>query len=370
MKGRGGSLRALFVVQGEGRGHLTQAIALADQWRESGHEVCGLFLGGEGGRLLPDYFAKRIGLEPIRFASPITRAGALRRGVSAAQTLTFNASRIPQYARSVRELRAAAAELHPDLVVNFYDSVAGRAFSGKRGSPPLVSIGHHYLLGHPGASSYPRGKLLGASVPFMNRLSAPPGVTRIALSLRPHPDGPTPHTRVVPPLLRKEVLEMRPEDGGHLLVYLLHPGYAQAVARWHARNRGVVIHGFWDRPGAARSEELHPNLILHRLDDSRFLELLRTCRGFVGTAGFESVAEALWLGKPAMVVPTGNHTVQAWDAREAVAAGAGISRSDFDLSPFLDYLPNHRPRTEEFRGWVEKGSGRILEILEEAARRG
>jgi len=163
---------------------------------------------------------------------------------------------------------------------------------------------------------------------------------------------------------------MEPEDRGHLLVYLLHPGYAQVVARWHVRNRGVVIHGFWDRPGASRSEELHPNLILHRLDDSRYLEILRTCRGFVGTAGFESVAEALWLGKPAMVVPSGNLTVQEWDAREAVAAGVGIARPDFNLSPFLDYLPAHQPLTEEFRGWVGEGSGRILEILEEAARRG
>jgi hypothetical protein len=164
---------------------------------------------------------------------------------------------------------------------------------------------------------------------------------------------------------------MRPEIGEHLLVYLLHPGYAQAVARWHARHRDVLIHGFWDRPGASRSEELHSNLVLHRLDDTRFLELLRTCRAFVGTAGFESIAETLWLGKPAMVVPTGNHDLlQGWDAREAEAAGAGISRHDFDLSPFLDYLPNHRSRSAEFRSWVEEGSGRVLRILEEAARSG
>jgi hypothetical protein len=106
------------------------------------------------------------------------------------------------------------------------------------------------------------------------------------------------------------------------------------------------------------------------LDDTHFLELLRTCRGFIGTAGFESIAEALWLGKPAMVVPTGGHAVQEWDAREAAAAGAGIIRHDFNLSPFLDYLPNHRSRSEEFRGWVEEGGGWIVEILEEAAHSG
>jgi UDP:flavonoid glycosyltransferase YjiC (YdhE family) len=170
-----GPLRSLFVVQGEGRGHLTEAIALADVWRAAGHEVSGLFVGGEGGRPLPAYFAHRIGLDPVRFMSPITRTGAARRGVSIARSLAFNAARFPRFGRSVTQLREAAAELRPDLIVNFYDSVAGRAFSGRRGGPPLVSIGHHYLLGHPEAAPNPRRRILGAPFPLMNRLSAPAG---------------------------------------------------------------------------------------------------------------------------------------------------------------------------------------------------
>ena len=33
-------LRALFIVQGEGRGHMTQALALASMLRRAGHSIC------------------------------------------------------------------------------------------------------------------------------------------------------------------------------------------------------------------------------------------------------------------------------------------------------------------------------------------
>src|SRR5690606_38215763 len=124
------------------------------------------------------------GIEPVRFQSPITRTGAARRGVSAGRTLAFNAARLGGFRRSVHLLRDASRRLRPDLVVNFYDSVGGQAFGHGGGDPPLVCLGHHYLLGHPDAPTYPGGRILGAPFPLMNRLSAPTGVPRIALSLR------------------------------------------------------------------------------------------------------------------------------------------------------------------------------------------
>lgn len=37
-------MRFLFIVQGEGRGHLTQALTLEDMLRRNGHEVVELSL--------------------------------------------------------------------------------------------------------------------------------------------------------------------------------------------------------------------------------------------------------------------------------------------------------------------------------------
>jgi uncharacterized protein (TIGR00661 family) len=364
-------LRIAFVVQGEGRGHLSQCLSLREMLEEGGHQVVKLLVGGGERRPIPPYFERGMQMQGVRFPSPITVPGADRTGVSLSRTVGYNLRRLGRYRQALGLIRRELAEAAPDLVVNFYDPLGGMAVKGMgKAAPPLVSLGHQYLLGHPGAPRppfQPQGL-----IPFhlINRFSAPPGSLRLALSFRPLPDGPGPDTRVVPPLLRRAVLEAQPEAGRHLLVYVLNDGLGDIIMRWHEKNRDVLIHGFWDRQGAPEVEEVHPNLVFHRLSDTLFLEMMRTCRGFVGTAGFESVAEALWLGKPVMVVPTRNQVEQGWNAREAEAAGAGIAASHFDLTPFLDYLPAHRDVSERYRTWVREGHQRVLSLIQEQAARG
>jgi uncharacterized protein (TIGR00661 family) len=363
----------VFTVQGEGRGHLSQALALKELLEEAGHQVVGLLVGRSETRALPAYFAQRMGLEPFFFPSPTTIPGRDRQGVSIRRTTTHTLRRLPAFRAARASIRAHVEALDPDLVVNFYDALAGvalRRLSGPRGRLPMVAIGHQYLLGHSDAPRPPFRPLQLLTFRLLNRLSAPGGVPRLALSFRDLPDGPGTHSRVIPPLLRRRILDATPEPGRHLLVYVLNDGYGDVIDRWHARNPEVRIHAFWDRKGAPEEDTVRPGLTFHRLSDTRFLEKMCSCRGFVGTAGFESVAEALWLGKPVMVVPTGNQVEQAWNAREAEAAGAGMAADAFDLTPFLAFLEGHQPPTEAYRAWVREGRVRTLALLEEAARAG
>ncbi len=362
-----GSLRVAFVVQGEGRGHLSQALALREMLEAAGHRVVGVLAGTSERRPLPPYFAEGMGMEPVPFPSPTTVPGPEGTDVSILRTVGHTLRRLPAYRNAIPGIRRALAPMAPDLVVNFYDALGGLAVAPlvSRGVP-VVAVGHQYLLGHPGAPHPPTRPLQLLTFRTLNRLSAPRAVQRLALSFRRLSEEEGSRTRVVPPLLRRRVLEATPESGEHLLIYILNHGYGEEVARWHADHPDVVIHGFWDRPGAPLEERIRTNLTFHRLSDTRFLELMRSCRGFVGTAGFESVAEALWLGKPVMVVPTGNQVEQAWNAREAVVAGAGIAAERFDLTPFLQYLPGHRDVSRGYRKWVRTGHRRVVALLEEA----
>ncbi len=53
-------MRYVFIVQGEGRGHLTQAISMERLLRESGHEVAAVLVGKSPARKLPAFFAGTI----------------------------------------------------------------------------------------------------------------------------------------------------------------------------------------------------------------------------------------------------------------------------------------------------------------------
>lgn len=49
-------MKILFIIQGEGRGHLTQALSLRQMLQSESHEVVGAMVGKNPPRRLPDFF--------------------------------------------------------------------------------------------------------------------------------------------------------------------------------------------------------------------------------------------------------------------------------------------------------------------------
>lgn len=60
-------MKFLFIVQGEGRGHLTQAITLEEILRRNGHEVVEVLVGKSSSRRLPGFFNRNIHAPVKRF---------------------------------------------------------------------------------------------------------------------------------------------------------------------------------------------------------------------------------------------------------------------------------------------------------------
>jgi uncharacterized protein (TIGR00661 family) len=90
--------------------------------------------------------------------------------------------------------------------------------------------------------------------------------------------------------------------------------------------------------------------------------MMADCRHVVCTAGFESVSEAAWLGKPLFLVPVENHVEQQVNALDAQQFGIGIAETSFNLDR-LKELPDHLP-TEQFRHWVDQASEKLFEVME------
>jgi len=123
----------------------------------------------------------------------------------------------------------------------------------------------------------------------------------------------------------------------------------------------VVVHCFYDRPGAPDVEVAAPNLTFHRLNGPKFLEMMARCKAVVCTAGFESVSEAAWLDKGVFLVPVEGHVEQMLNAFEAARLGLGVTDPVFNLDR-LEELPASVDN-REFRAWVSQGSERLDRVL-------
>ena len=53
-------MKYLFFVQSEGRGHLTQALSVAEALRKEGHEIIGVVMNQSPIRKIPDFFRNMI----------------------------------------------------------------------------------------------------------------------------------------------------------------------------------------------------------------------------------------------------------------------------------------------------------------------
>ena len=364
------SLRCLFVVQGEGRGHLTQAMALRRLLREAGHRVESVVVGKSRGQAVPTFFRDAFEAPVTHVESPSFVSDGQDRSVRPWATLLREAGRTPTFWRSLGALDDAIDRHEPDVVVNFFEPLMGIYAASRRPSVPIVAVAHQYMFLHP-AYQFPSGRWVqrwGAKA--FARLTAWGAARRVALSLYPVPNGARNSLSVLPPLLRPEVFR-QPQGRREpfFLVYILNSGYATEVIRWHERHPDVRLHCFWDRPDAAPVEHYDDTLTFHQLDDEKFLSLMARCQGLVTTAGFESIAEAMYLGTPVQAVPVAGHYEQLCNAVDAVRAGAGLRSHQFDIERLQDLLPHRSADGERFRTWVRHARHQFVQEIEAAAER-
>jgi len=357
-------MRCLFVVQGEGRGHMTQAIALRHMLENAGHSLERVLVGTSPRREIPSFFPERIGVPVTRFESPNFVPDANNRGILVGRTMIESLKRSPAFFKSAQEFDRTLREIKPDVVVNFYEPLFGLYATLRKPRCPSACIAHQCLSLHP-AFPFPPGHRRDKSLlRTLTRITTSSASAILALSFTPLDEMIRGRIRVVPPVLRPEVFSHNPTADDYLLIYVMSDGYAEDVMAWHEKRPETKLHCFWDRKGAPDEDRRDETLTLHRLSDTGFLEKMAGCRGLVTTAGFESVCEAMYLGKPVMMIPVQGHYEQLCNSVDGVRAGAGIRSDGFDLDRFLDYLPTHSHDTDGFRAWVTSAQARIVPILE------
>ena len=89
-------MRILFLVQGEGRGHLTQAISLGQVLRSAGHKVVGAMVGTSPGRNIPSFFQEQIFAPVHHFAAPNIIYKTQGGGMNVGRTIATHLAHLPK----------------------------------------------------------------------------------------------------------------------------------------------------------------------------------------------------------------------------------------------------------------------------------
>ena len=268
----------VFVVQGEGRGHLSQALAMKELMAEMDISIEAIFLGKSNQRkAIPEYFLKAFEGLITEFVSPNFLHDKDGKGIKVAESLLLSAINLPKYIVTSIKLAKQVNRLNSDFVINFYEPLIGlsQLFTSLR--MPLIGIAHQYLSIHPKFDLPPKPAFDKNGLKTLSFISQIGSTLNLALSFYPFKDYPSRKIKVVPPLLRNRLSSLEVENEDFYLVYILNAGYAKDVIEFNMAYPNVKMECFWDDYSKPSPYQASSSLTFYHLSDVLFLEKLAKC---------------------------------------------------------------------------------------------
>lgn len=300
-------MRILYAAQGTGNGHLARATEIVPLLKELAHTDV-LVSGIQADLELPfrvDY--KLYGLSFI-----FGKKG----GVDFVETL--RRSRLFRFVSDLNRI-----PLHQyDLILCDFEPVT--AWACRLRNKPCIGLSHQAAVLHPLA---PRPKTNSWIGRFILKHYAPSSV-KYGFHFR------SLDASNYPPVIRPAIRQAIPEDNGHFTVYL--PAYGNAEIE-EALSAFPDIH--WEVFSKHHKQTYRKgNIHFNPVSLEKFTESFIRCTGILCTAGFETPAEALFMGKKLCVIPMKNQYEQSCNA--AFLAHMGIRT--------LPELKNQRHNLEDW----------------------
>lgn len=125
---------------------------------------------------------------------------------------------------------------------------------------------------------------------------------------------------ISPPVIRREIQKLSPVAENHITVYL--PAFDHqtltSIFLKHSQTEWHIFSPYCEQQYRKQNVWVRP------VSNEPFLESFQNCRGIVAGAGFETCAEAMFLGKKLMAIPIGNQYEQQCNAAALQTLGAYV----------------------------------------------
>jgi uncharacterized protein (TIGR00661 family) len=344
-------MKILYGAVGEGLGHATRSLVVAQHLMAQGHSV----KMAASGRALPYLRQHVTDVEQIWGLEFVLDEGQVRTLRTVRANVKGGMRGVPGDVRIGFQI---ARSYGPDLVITDFDAFAYTFAKMQR--LPVISadniqmvdrcrhdreILHGIRTDYTAARAFVGSKLPRAGHYVITTFFYPPPRKR--------------RTTLVPPILRPEIVAARPEPGDSLLVY----GRLGEAAIAALQEIGVPCLVYGARDGL-EADEQDGNLRFRPFSNQVFVEDLRTCRGVVASAGFSLMSEVVYLRKPMLAVPLAHQFEQEMNARYLERLGYGMRAIKVDARALERFLESEQDHAESLAGYEQEGNTAALEAID------
>ena len=326
--------KILYALSGANRGHTSRVLAVTEELRARGHEV--VFCGG--GRALEILEALGERVFPVPAILQVMDGNRVRYWPTVKLNFPNFVGRSGIVARLLPQIEAYG----PDLVVSDFEQYAPRV--AELLDIPVLSFNHQQIVTETVYDCPARFKLEAflTARTINNIVPRQPAHVLVSSFFFPPVRDPS-RTTLIEPIIRRAVRDARPEKRDHVLVYINQPeGMSELPEVLRGLGEQFVIYG----SSIPADGERQGALTFRRPSMEGFLEDLATARAVVCTAGYTLMSEALYLGKPLLVLPNKGTFEQTINAIFLEREGLGEAvyhrpLLDEDVRGFLDRLPQY-----------------------------
>lgn len=306
-------MKILYAIQGTGNGHLARSSDIHQALRQYGNvEV--LVSGIQGDILLP--FPVKYSLYGLSFIFG-KHGGINKWGTFRSMNLIRLASDI--FSLPVQEY---------DLVISDFEPIS--AWACRLHKKPCFSLSHQAAVLNELAPAPKHNDPFGKWV----LKNYAPATTSFGFHFQSF------DSNIQTPVIRKKVRALTPSDKGHYTVYL--PSYDDNTL---VKELSVFESVHWQVFSKHCGEAfVFKNITVQPIENDSFIESMADSTGVLCGAGFETPAEALYLGKKLLVIPMSGQYEQQCNA--AVLAAMGI--------PVIDVLSKRHKAT--IKEWLHQNT--------------
>jgi uncharacterized protein (TIGR00661 family) len=326
-------VRILYGVVGEGMGHATRSRVVIEHLLRGGHEVR-VVVSGRAHRFLRERLQaySRISIEEIQGFRLVYRQNRLDKSDSLLAQLRDAPHDLAQNLRVYRKV--AEDGMQPELVISDFESLA--ALYAVNHFLPAVSIDNLQIITRcehpPEVTESFNNRLIKLAVSVRV-----PGVSHYIITTFFYPPVIKPRTTLVPPILRREIIEARREPGRHVVVYQTSQSNTDLLPTLRRLDGDFRVYGM----GRVGREG---NVELREFSEVGFVDDLRTARAVIAGGGFTVLSEAVSLGVPVFSVPIAQQYEQELNARYLAHLGFGAWAPALDREVLAGFLA----RTDEY----------------------
>ncbi|WP_411273036.1 glycosyltransferase family protein [Daejeonella sp.] len=289
-------MRILYAIQGTGNGHLSRAVDVVPCLQKHG-DVDILVSGSQADLTLP--FPVKYKLSGLSFI--FGKSG----GVSLWRTLAR--TNIGKLIKSIKNLPVEQY----DLVITDFEPVSAWACYFK--NKACIALSHQSAVLGPGLPQPDHTDMMGRLI----LKNYAPSSSQYGFHFSAFREN------IFTPVIRRGVREQKITDAGHYTVYL--PSYDDKRLINFLSEFTDVTWDVFSKHNAKTSTV--KNITIQPIDGEKFTASMASSSGVLCGAGFETPAEALFLGKKLMVIPMKNQYEQHLNAAALRAMKVPVIKS-------------------------------------------